>query len=100
MAVRPRLMGPEMPPLGRVKTTAAGPGQRTNVGHLAVLANEVAGLERTFILGGGLLQVIEHLGAVVELVQLVVEKLRQLLLAVVGEQVLLVLGEDRGRGPA
>ena len=62
-------------------------------------ADQVAGLEGDVHLSGGLLEVVEDLGAVVELVELGVEKLGELLLAVVVEDVLLVLGEvGRVRG--
>ena len=70
-------MGPEMAPLARVKATERRAAHGAEVGHLSILADEVAGLDRDLHLGGGLLQVVEHLGAVGELVELRVEQLRQ-----------------------
>src|ERR1039458_1979587 len=66
-----------------------------NVRNLAVLADEVAGLDRHLHLRRGLLQVIQYLGPVVQLVGLLLEQRRSLLAAIVIQNMRLVLGELR-----
>ena len=79
-----------------------GNGRRTGHGaeirDLAVVANEVAGLDGDVHLGCSLLQIVEDLGAIVELIELRVEQLRDLLGAVVDKDIGLVVGVLRCMG--